>query len=207
MENQMNQAEPIFKAVFGQQWASLPLVFKKHYANRPFCGDVSTVEGRMDIDYSKLMSCLLPVFRLFHVLVPYKGKDVPVTVDYRSKVDSAAFYLDRLFYFPGKKPYHFCSHMKAIKNDEMIEVMRYGLGWRMRYFYDGSKVILQHKGYVLELCGMSIPLPLEWLLGKGHAEEEVIDESTFHVNMTMTHPLFGQMYRYTGTFKFKSLIS
>lgn len=99
----MNTKESRFKMVFGSEWNKLPSVFQKRYINRPYSNDITTVEGKMEINYSGLMACLIPFFRLFHVLVPYKGKNIPVKVDFRSEPDSDIVCLDRKFYFPGKK--------------------------------------------------------------------------------------------------------
>lgn len=200
----MHNAEPIFKTIFGSQWESLPPVFHKRYANRPFNNDIHTVQGIMDIDFSRGMACFMPFFRLFNILVPYQGKDIPVTVNFCSKPDSSELFINRQFNFPGKAPYEFYSSVKATQLNEAIEMMGFGLGWRMRYFYDGKKVVMQHKGYVWQILGFNIPLPLEIFIGKSYAEEEMIDDNTYRITMTITHALFGRMYNYTGVFSFKS---
>ncbi len=87
--------EQLFKSVFGSAWDKLPPVFQKRYMNRSFSNDITSVEGKMDINFSKTMSCLIPIFRLLHVLVPYKGKNIPVKVDFRSQINSAAVFLGR----------------------------------------------------------------------------------------------------------------
>jgi hypothetical protein len=199
----MKKTGPIFKLVFGPSWDKLPLVFQKRYMNRPFSNDLTVVEGQMNIDYSKVMSFFMPFFRLFHVLVPYKGNNVFVKVDFRSEMQSDALYLVRKFYFPGKRPYAFNSCMKAIKENDVIERMAFGISWRTNYFYDGKKIVMEHKRYVWRIFGLNIPLPLEIFLGKGHAEEEAIDDNTYRITMTMTHLLFGTLYSYSGDFTFK----
>lgn len=203
----MNKSEQIFKPVFGSSWEKLPPVFQKRYINRPFSHDICTVEGEMDISFSKTMSCLMPFFRLLHVLVPYQGKNIPVKVDFRSQVDSNAVCLDRKFYFPGKQPYEFNSCMQIIKDNDVVERMALGMGWRTHYFYDGKKVVMQHKGYIWRVFGLNIPIPLEIFLGKGHAEEEMIDDNSYRITMTMSHSLLGIMYSYSGNFTFKKLPS
>jgi hypothetical protein len=199
----MNKQEQLFKAVFGSAWDKLPPVFQKRYMNRPYSHDITTVEGEMNINFSKIMSCLMPFFRLFHVLVPYKGKNIPVTVDFRSQNDAVC--LDRKFYFPHKKPYEFNSCMHVINENDVVERMSLGLGWRTHYFYDGKKVIMQHKGYVWRIFGLNIPLPLAIFVGVGHAEEEMIDDNSYRVTMSMSHPWFGIMYSYSGNFTFTRL--
>ena len=203
----MNKNEQIFKSVFGAAWEQLPSVFYKRYANRPYSNDIATVEGKMDIHYSKIMAFLVPFFKLFHVLVPYKGSNIPVMVDFRSEIDSDSVWLDRKFYFPGKQPYEFNSRMHVIKENDVVERMSFGIGWRTHYFYDGKKVVMKHKSYVWSLFGLNIPIPFEIFLGKGHAEEEVIDDNSYRVTMTISHPLFGTMYSYSGNFTFKRPLS
>jgi hypothetical protein len=198
----MNKSEQIFKPVFGPAWDKLPSAFQKRYMNRPYNKDIVTVEGEMDINFSKPISYLVPFFRLFHVLVPYKGKNIPVKVDFRSQMDSDEVCLDRKFYFPGKQPYEFNSCMKIIKDNDVIERMSFGLAWRTHYFYDGKKIVMQHKGYVWSVFGLHIPLPLEMLIGKSHAEEEIIDDNSYRVTMTLSHRLFGTIYSYSGNFAF-----
>src|SRR5262249_31754629 len=101
----MNKSTQTFKTVFGSAWNKLPPVFQKRYSNRSYSHDIATVEGKMNISFSKAMACFMPLFRLLHVLVPYQGKNIPVTVDFRSQIDSDAVCLARTFYFPGRKPY------------------------------------------------------------------------------------------------------
>lgn len=199
----MNIKEPLFKQAFGSTWETLPTVFQKRYMNRPFSNDTNSVAGKMDIKFSNIMRLFLPIFRLFNVLVPYQGHNIPVNVDFKSNVNTDRISLIRTFYFPNKKPYLFNSNMQVISQNDVIEHMAFGLGWRTNYFYNGTKVVMQHKAYVMNILGYFIPLPLEIFVGKGHAEEEMIDENTYRVTMVMTHPLFGLLYTYTGDFSFK----
>lgn len=196
----MKQVNPIFKSLFGSTWDILPPVFHKRYGNRPFCNEIIVVQGNMNIKYSKPMSWLMPIFRLLHILAPYQGNNIPVIVYFRSQIDCDAVYLERNFYFPRRKAYKFNSSMHIINSNDVIERMAGGLGWRTNYFYARGKIIMHHKSYVWRLFGIDIPMPLEILVGKGHAEEEAIDDYTYRITMTMTHALFGNIYSYCGNF-------
>ena len=196
----MNNHPPIFQPIFGESWNDLPPVMRKHYANRPFSHDVVTVEGMMSIRIAPAMRLLFPLLRLAGALVPYEGEDVPVTVHFRSEPDSDAFCFERVFYFPNRKPYVFRSRMRPQGGDEMVDFMRFGIGWRGGYAWEGGKVKMHHKGYAWRMLGVVMHLPFDWLLGRGEAEEEAIDEDTFRMEMTMTHPWFGEVYRYGGEF-------
>ena len=192
---------PIFQSVFAEQWQELPPVMHKHYANRPYCDDVVTVEGKMDVEFGWLVRLLSPFLRVFGALVPYQGKDIPVTVQFRSEPDSAAYCLDRTFNFTNKKPYVFYSKMVVIKRDIIVEFMKYGIGWKHCYSYNDDKVKLEHLGYVWKIFGRIIPIPLGLFLGCGYAEEEALDQNNFRMKMNITHPMFGKMYEYKGRFK------
>jgi len=197
----MTPNQPIYKPIFGEQWDKLPPVMRKHYANHPFCDDVVTVEGEMDVEFGWLVKLLIPFLRIFGVLVPYQGLDVPVVVHFRSNPDSAAYSLDRAFHFPNKKPYIFYSKMVHIKDDIVVEFMKYGIGWRHRFYYNGNKVILEHHSYVWKIFGKIITIPIGLLLGRVYAEEEAINENRFRMEMNMIHLLFGKMYEYRGEFE------
>ena len=82
----------------------------------------------------------------------------------------------------------------------LIERMRFGLGWKLAYDWDGRKVILSHRGYVWQIGTWTIPIPLEWLIGKGYAEEEAISDERFCMWTHTLHPWFGEMFRYEGEF-------
>jgi hypothetical protein len=190
----------LFSEVFGSVWQTLPPVMHKHYANRPYSTDKVVAKGTMDISRSWLAHILAPLFWLAKTLVPYNGKQVPVTVYYRSDPSSPSIYFDRHFFFPGKSPYRFSSRMEHIKDAQLVEWMHLGIGWSLEYQWDGSKVILAHRGYVWRCCGKLISLPLDWLIGVGYAEEEAISADQFRMEMHLTHPLFGKIFSYKGIF-------
>ena len=202
----MTSAAPIFQSIFGETWAALPAVMHKHYANRPECNDVVTVEGVMRVEVSLFAKLLTPLFHLAGALVPYQGENIPVTVHFRSERGSAAYCFDRIFHFPGRAPHHFRSRMIPVGGNQVVEFMPIGIGWNASYRYDGRKVLIEHQGYKLSLFGRLIRLPLELLLGKGHAEEEAIDDDRFRMSMNIQHAVFGRIYAYSGEFTVKEVV-
>lgn len=191
---------PIFQAIFGDQWNQLPAVMHKHYANRPFSEDVVTVEGIMKVELSPLARMLSPLLRLSGALVPYSAENITTTVHFRSEKDTAAFCFDRIFRFPQKPLYHFRSRMIPVGSNEVVEYMPIGIGWHAAFHYDGKRVLLTHRGYRIKLFGKEMRAPLEWLLGKGEAFEEAMDDNRFLMRMDIRHALFGLVYSYSGVF-------
>jgi Domain of unknown function (DUF4166) len=197
--------KPIFEAVFGDAWPHLPPVFKAHYANRPFSTDTVQVDGLMKVELSGFAKALAPLMRLTRALVPQSGDNIPVTVTFNSEPDGNGFRFDRAFKFPGRKPYNFRSRMVAAGEGDIIEWMPSGIGWHARYGFDGEKVTMHHRGYKVRMLGLELPVPLEWLIGRGYAEERAIDDVQFEMYMDLRHAWFGRIYAYSGTFTVTSM--
>ncbi|MGB1800165.1 MAG: DUF4166 domain-containing protein [Gammaproteobacteria bacterium] len=201
IDNLELKSKPIFSSVFGKEWDSLPTVFKKHYANRPYTEDETVVSGALDVMSKAPLTWVSPIMELLGQIPIRNENDVPVTVRFQSDRNTKAFSFNRTFNFKDARPYTFYSRMLQISNDEVIELMRFGFGWKMRYSWNGEKVILSHRGYAIQLFGYFIPLPLTILMGKGYAEESAVDDTTFDMMTHITHPLWGKIYEYKGRFE------
>ncbi len=194
-------SDPIFKNIFANDWDDLPSVIKKHYANRPYCSDQYVAQGVMKVEGSLIWTIISPISKLFGVLVPYTGDNIATTVTFRSDPNNNHFVFDRVFNFPDKPTYKFYSVLHPIKENEVCEIMKTGLGWRCTFSWEDGKVRLKHKGYVLKIFGKIISLPLTFLFGKGVAEETPIDDENFSMQMEIRHPWWGRVMGYSGTFK------
>ncbi len=190
--------EPIFKKIFGMDWDKLPAVMKKHYAIRPYSDDVVVATGALDITMLWYISLLSHISGM---LVSKSGTHVPVTVTFRSGKQSDAFHFERVFSYPDSKLVRFFSRMIPCGGNETIEFMGMGIGWRCTYEWNGSNIVLNHRGYVWRILNVDIPLPLEWVLGKGFAEETPLSDDTFSMWMHTLHPWFGKTLAYSGNFK------
>lgn len=201
IDNLELKKEPIFKSIFGERWDDLPLVIKRHYSIRPYTQDTMTVKGVLETTCEPPLLYISLLMKWLGQIPARNEKNVPVTVHFESDLNSKSFYFNRIFNFAKSKPYQFQSRMLQIKNNEVIEIMRFGLGWKMRCAWDGEKVILSHKGYALQLFGHLIPLPLTILMGAGYAEEHPVDDDTFDMLTHITHPWWGKIYEYKGRFE------
>lgn len=193
----LDPSEPLFKTVFGEAWETLPAVMKDHYAVRPFSDDIVKAEGHLDVTISPLVSLIA---RMTGALLAYSGDNVPVTVVFKSD-KSGAFHFDRIFHFPDKGDVHFRSRMEWLEDNLLVEFMRFGVGWKLAYEWDGEKVTLRHKGYVWRVLGVMIPVPLALVLGVGHAEERPLSNSEFSMWTHAKHPVFGKGFAYAGDFE------
>ena len=196
----MSRSDPIFQSIFGEQWQHLPPVMHQHYANRPYSRDEVRIDGTMTVELSKWAQHFAFMFK-WAGIVPYSGKDIPVSVIFNSEPHSTGFWFNRLFDYPDRPSYRMRSRMVPIGGDQVIETMRSGIGWRARYHYVEGQVRLSHIGYCITVFGMTCALPLAWLLGICHAYEEAIDHEHFRMFAALRHPILGQIYAYGGTFK------
>ncbi|MBE7636595.1 DUF4166 domain-containing protein [Sneathiella sp. P13V-1] len=194
-------SEPTFKSIFGENWKNLPPVMVKHYANRPYSNDTHKVTGVLDVSCKAPLQWIAPLMKLLGQIPAQNEKDVPVEVLFQSEETSAAFHFVRTFNFKKDAPYIFHSRMLQTQGNEVIEIMRFHLCWRLTYHWENDRVILKHKGYGLYLWDKVIPLPLTMILGKGYAEEVAVNDTTFDMFTHITHPLWGKIYEYRGRFE------
>jgi len=200
IDNLNLQSEPVFKSVFGDDWNKLPTVMHKHYANKPYTSDSYITDGELDVMCAGPIKFLAPFFWLLGGIPPYNERNVPITVNFVSDKNTKAIHFDRIFKFNSRKHYRFHSKMVPITENEMVEVMKFGFGWKMQFLWQDDKVKLVHKGYVLSMFGHFIPLPLNLILGVGYAEETAVDDDTFDMSVNITHPWWGKIYQYNGRF-------
>ena len=197
---------PIFQSIFGVPWCELPLVMQKHYAIRPFSRDRVVVRGKMTIKRSLMVRLMAPLLNILEILVSYDGKDIPTQVTFYSVPESPDFHFDRKLTPSDLTAIHFHSRVIQCDGNEVVELMKFGLGWRARYQIKGEQVTLTHIGYVWGIGDMMLSLPLTWLLGKVSAVEDVLTDSSFKMWMAISHPIFGEHYRYEGTFDIAEVI-
>jgi hypothetical protein len=197
----MRLSEPVLKQALGDDWGSLAPSIQAHYGLAPFTDQRIHVKGSMDsVSHSPLATLLIPFTSLAGALIPYTGKNVPVEVINYSLPREAAYFWLRTFSFPGRKPFVFRSAMICTGPREVTEFVRFGLGLRSALsVVSGSLVEVGH-GYVWRIGARTIPLPLNKMMGKSYVEETPISETEFVMRMSITHPLFGETFAYSGRF-------
>lgn len=193
--------EPIFKTILGSQWAELGHIVQKHYSLTPYSDDYVRVDGVMDeIHHSLFAKLLIPFGVLFGAVVPYRAKNVPISVHYRSCSSDANLYWDRVFKFRPNKKFHFRSFMQHTGDNEVIEYVRFGVGMRLQVTVEDGALVFRDIGYIWKILGFNIPVPGGLLFGKAYVEERPIDENTFSMRLELKHPIFGILFRYRGSF-------
>lgn len=193
---------PVIKQALGKNWDDLDDIVKQHYEMTSGESSEMTIKGVMDeVYHSNIAKLFLLPGRFFGALVPYKGRNIPTEVrNWTSEEDCKAMFWHRTLDFPNKAPLIFASRMEHIKDDEIIEYVRYGMGIRMSMSVDDGALIFKSKGYVWKIGGISIPIPTWLILGEAKIIEKGTAVDKFYINFEMVHPLFGKTFSYSGHF-------
>lgn len=187
MTNLMQQA-------LGADWERLPTALQAHY--RPGANiDV----GQLDITYPRFMQPVLAVLSRLGALVNRGGEKLPTIVQ-KTVADGRQFWQRRIAFADGRVG-HFDSHWVAAGGNELIEYVNPVLGLQVAVFLDGARLRYRGVRFVARVGPVRIPIP-EWM-ALGHTEivEEALDEKRFAMDFRLTHPWFGELFRYSGVFE------
>ncbi|MCF6257608.1 MAG: DUF4166 domain-containing protein [Gammaproteobacteria bacterium] len=194
--------QPVIKKALGENWEKLADIIKQHYDITPGKPSNMLIKGVMDeVYHSAIAKLFILPGRIFGALVPYKGKNIPTEVrNWTTSDNRKAMFWHRTLAFPGKPPVIFESRMEHIKDDEIIEYVRYGMGIRMRISVKDSALIFNSIGYVWQLGKIKIPIPTWAILGNAEIIEKAISDDQFFIDFQITHPLFGRTFAYSGVY-------
>lgn len=194
--------KPVIWQAVSDRWDELASIVQRHYDIAPGRSSKIQIRGTMDEVYHSMIAKLFLIpGRLLGALVPYKGKQIPTQViNWTLAENNKAMFWHRTLEFPGKPPLIFASHMEYVGDNEIIEYVRYGVGIRMAMSVEQGALVFKSKGYVWKLGKRMIPIPAWLILGDATIIEKAETDEQFYINFTMTHPLFGKTFSYSGRF-------
>lgn len=184
----------LMQRALGADWEKLPPALQTHYRF-----GTTTDTGRMDIEYPRFMQLYLNTLRILGALINRSGKGVSTKVE--KSVIGERQYWRRAITFADGKVIHFNSFWISAGANHLIEFVNPVVGLQMavhvldgRLHYSGVRVVLK-PGPLL------VTLP-EWLvLGHTSIVEVAQDDTHFAMDFRLTHPLLGQVFRYSGEFE------
>lgn len=185
---------PLMQQALGPQWEELPPALQTHYRHA-----AHIAVGALDIEYPGFMQGPLSLLHRLGALLHRRGQAVPTTVE--KWMDGRTQHWKRTIRFADGRQIYFRSHWHYGSGNELIEYVNPFLGLRMAVRVDAGQLIYEGRHFVLKLGGLKLPIP-EWLL-LGHTSivETARDDGRFAMDFRLRHPLFGQIYRYAGTFQ------
>ena len=184
----------LMQQALGADWEKLPPALQAHYRF-----GTTTDTGHMDIAYPRFMQPCLSVLRFFGALVNRRGQQVATVVE-KSVIGDRQVWR-RTITYPDGKSITFNSFWVAAEQGQMIEYVNPVLGLQMAPYVSGSRLHYRGVRFVAKLGPMLLPIP-EWLvLGHTTIIEEAVDENHFVMDFRLTHPLLGEVFRYSGKFE------
>jgi len=198
--------QPVIKKALGDNWEKLADVIKQHYDITPGKPSNMIIKGVMDeVYHSSIAKLFILPGRIFGALVPYKGKNIPTEVrNWTTADNNKAMFWHRTLTFPGKPVVIFESRMEHIKDDEIIEYVRYGMGIRMKMSVQNNALVFKSIGYVWKLGKIKIPIPTWAILGNAEITEKSISDNRFFIDFQIIHPLFGRTFAYSGIYTYSN---
>lgn len=184
----------LMELMLGTDWDNLPPALQAHYRFG------TTVEkGRMTIEYPKFMQPILSVLRIFGALINRAGQLIPTVVE--KNVVGERQYWQRTITYADGKVVRFNSYWVPTDDNQLIEFVNPMLGLQMAPEVLNGQLHYRGVRFVLKLGSLLLPIP-EWLaLGHTSIVEVAVDETHFAMDFRMKHPLFGQLFRYSGVFE------
>ena len=184
----------LMQRALGADWDRLPPALQTHY-------QVGTTidTGHLNVEYPRFMQPFLSILSVFGALVNRRGGDVATVVNKRVVGDRQ--YWRRTLTYPDGKVVYFNSFWVSAENGQVIEFVNPVLGLQMAPFVKAGRLHYRGVRFVAKLGSLLLPIP-EWLvLGHTTIVEEAIDETRFAMDFRLTHPLFGEVFRYSGEFE------
>ena len=183
----------IMQMALKDKWQELPQSLKAHYQ-----GDDNADVGKLSIEYPKAMQLPLNLLKILGALINRAGNEIPATVE-KSMRRNKQYWRREINFLDGRKVV-FKSVWQYHEGNELIEFVNRFIGLRMAVKVEDEILRYEGKGFELHLGKLRLRIPEWMLLGHTSIEEKAIDESHFAMDFRLHHPLFGQIYRYSGTF-------
>lgn len=188
----------LMQQALGRDWERLPDSLKAHYQPGPNA-DI----GQLDIEFPRYMAPYLRLLHLFGALLTRCGSQVPTRVEKEVVADRQ--YWCRTISFPDGETATFNSFWISSGGNQLIEFVNPVMGLEMAARLQGDELRYDGVRYVLKFGRLIIGLP-EWLiLGHTTIVERGLPSGAFAMDFRLTHPLFGEIFRYSGTFRTQRL--
>lgn len=184
----------LVQQALGPAWAQLPPALQAHHGGGP-----RVEHGQLDVDFPAGLGPLLRLVSALGALVHRRGRGVATHVS-RTETGAGLHWQRRLRYANGTV-LRFSSVWAAAGPGQLVEWVNPWLGLQLQPYVHGQQLRFRGVCLVLRLAGRGLCLP-EWLaLGHATIHEQAVDGDHVAMDFRLTHPLFGQVFRYAGRFR------
>ena len=190
----------LMQVALGTDWEKLPEALKAHYELGP-----NVDIGHLDIEFPLWMKPYLWLLHLFGALLTRSGKWIPTRVEKDVVADRQTW--RRTITFPDGEMATFNSFWISSVGNRLIEFVNPVMGLEMTVRVEGEELRYEGVRYVLRLGRLTVSIP-EWLiLGHTTIVERGLPTNSFAMDFRLTHPLFGEVFRYSGVFSTQRITS
>ncbi|MDP3845606.1 MAG: DUF4166 domain-containing protein [Pseudomonas sp.] len=181
----------LMQQLLGNDWDKLHPALQAHYQFAPNM-DI----GHLDIEYPRFMQPILHLLYWCGALINRAGKKVDTRVE--KHISAERQYWRRAMTFADGQVIQFNSYCILAGGNQLIEFVNPFLGLQMAVHVQDGQLHYQGVRFVMKLGSVRLPIP-EWLaLGHTSIIETGMDNNYFAMDFRLTHPLFGQVFRYSG---------
>ncbi len=200
-----SRQKPLLAHALGDDWQSVAPMVRAHYGLHPDSNEQLELNGVMSVYYPRPAILLLGFARLLGGLVLLREDNVPVKVENSSVPGKLAMFWHRRFFVPSKKnPVIFRSRMEYAGGQEVVEYIGtnewLSVGIKMNITQVEGVIHFNSTGYLLKIGPIQVPIPGHMLLGRASIFEKALDDCTISMGFSIKHPLWGEIYTYSGTF-------
>jgi hypothetical protein len=180
-------------------WVRLPAAVRARFAEPAIAVDYV---GRFDVVRASWLGRLLALAcqLLGTPVVPRTGLHIPAIVHVAPTLEGVAW--NREYRWPNAGPCLVRSTKMIDSQGGLVERLPARLCMPLHVFERRGVLHFVSRGYYFDF-GRRFKVPLPRLLSPGTTHVEHIDEADgwFRFTMTVTHPMFGEMFYQTGRFK------
>ena len=194
--------QSVYQRALGEDFASLDPRLQRYFGPIP-PGSVGTGSGIYEVAGSRLR-VLRPLFALMarrHVLFPELGRDVPFAVTNTPGLDGSLS-ASRTFEFQGRT--RVMEDTMSVVNGQLVDRVgkRRGLEVTIHVTVVAGALHMESTRLAVRAGRARIPLPPLVTLHLRESIDHVVP-SRQHVDVRLTAPLIGEVFRYTGTFTYE----
>jgi len=191
---------PLLQKALSEDWHKLPAVIQRHYSIDS--GSGSRLKGCMEVGYPNHLLPLISMIHLCGGLVLRRGKAIETQVEKTtSNKNTALFWKRTLAYADNNKDY-FYSQMLFLQKYELIEMVRYGFGLRLKVSVESGNLVYRSNGHIWQYRKLRLTFPDWLLLGRATIIETPVSDKQFSFDFSIEHPFWGKCYWYQGVFQY-----
>jgi hypothetical protein len=192
----------LFRYKLGAEWEKLHPDVQQRFEKDPAPGKPLAYHGVMTrMDASPIGIVFAWGTRFCGCLQPFTGSGIPVNIRVFGKAGMPDIFKRRHYLRPGKKPFRFTSRMVLSPNEEVLELVGFGMGMVLDVSVTPEGNLHFHsRRYFFKLGNWMLPLPGLLTPGETNLTHFNINPATFCIRIDIKHPLYGQLFLHEGTF-------